>query len=313
MNKLLLIISIMFFGFTGKDFISLDEIRKMQPESETFELISKLSSDELQGRKPGTNEYEITLKYVESFLNENDIKTYFEGTYRDTVTVRGRTSSNIVAFIGKKDPSKKHIIIGAHLDHLGKSFNSRDNIYNGANDNASGVAAVLQTAKVLNQLQFDQNIIIVLFTEEESGLLGSKRLAKRFKKEKINLAYMLNFEMIGKTLTSGSNQVYLTGYSKSNCASKMNEMIDFEFVKFLPAEVTYNLFRRSDNYSFYKKFKVPCHSISTFDFRNYGHYHKESDEVELLDIKNTNDVINTTTYIVSKLLIQDEELRMNPT
>lgn len=293
--------------------ISLQEIVKAQPQSETLEIISQLASDKFQGREPGTEGYESTLSYVESLLRKNKIKPYFKDSYRDTMTINGAVSANIVAVIGNQDPARKTILIGAHLDHLGLSRNSPDSIYNGANDNASGVTAVLQVAKVLNNFSFDQNIIVALFTGEESGLLGSKHLAERLKKENLNLAYMLNFEMIGKTLTTGSNQVYITGFSKSDCAAKMNVIVSTEFVKYLPAEIQYSLFSRSDNFAFYQKFGVPSHTISTFDFQNYDYYHQESDEVKLLDIDNMNRVINTATFIISQLLRNDVELtNVNP-
>lgn len=288
--------------------IPLSHIKKTQTQSETFEILNELASDKFEGREPGTNGYELTMSYVESFLLKNKIKPFFANGYRDSLEVYGKVSANLVALIGDRDKTKKHILIGAHLDHLGKSGNTPDSVYNGANDNASGVTAVLQLAKALNKFSYKQNIIIALFTAEESGLKGSRHLAQKLKNDSLNLSYMLNFEMIGKTLTSGPNQVYITGFDKSDCASKMNQTVDSEFVKFLPAEIKYRLFSRSDNYAFYKEFNIPSHTISTFDFENYQHYHQASDEIELLDIKNMNDVINTSTYIVNQFLVNDVDL-----
>lgn len=291
--------------------ISLESISKHQKIDETRFIVKTLSSDKLLGRKPGTQAYEETVSFVSAYFKTNKIKPFYKDSYKDSCLVKGKTSYNVVALIGERDNQKEHVLIGAHLDHLGISRNKQDSIFNGANDNASGVTAVLQIAKELNKYDFEQNIILVLFTGEESGLVGSKHLAQRLKKEDVNLSYIFNYEMIGKTLTTGPNQVYLTGYNKSNCAPEMNAIAGTEFVKFLPAETTYNLFKRSDNYPFYRAFKIPSHTISTFDFENYDHYHKESDEVNLLDIKNMNDVIHTSTFIISQLLVKNTQLKNN--
>ncbi|UII23716.1 M28 family metallopeptidase [Fulvivirga ligni] len=274
--------------------------------SETERILTDLASDNFGGRKPGTAGYEATMTYVESFFKKNKIKPFFE-TYRDTLMVKDVPSANIVGLIGDHDLSKKHVVIGAHLDHLGPSKNAADSIFNGANDNAAGSTAVLKVAKALNKMKFDYNLILVLFTGEESGLVGSRHLAKKLKGMDLNLAYMLNFEMIGKMLTTGADQVYITGYDKSDLAAKMNDIAGRDFVVFLPEEVSYGLFRRSDNYAFYQEFGVPSHTLSTFDFKNYDHYHKESDEVQLMDIDNMNDVINTSIEVISQMLIKHVE------
>ena len=310
MNKYFALISIIliFTSCFSVRNLTFDKISKQQGIEDTRRIVEKLSSDEFEGRKPGTEAYDLTVKYVSEFLESNMIKAYNQGGYKDTCEVKGKVSYNIVGLIGQRDPNRKHILIGAHLDHLGISRNKSDSIYNGANDNASGVTAVLQIAKVLNKYKFEQNIIIALFTGEESGLVGSKHLAKKLKAEGINLSYMLNFEMIGKTLTSGANQVYITGFDKSNCAEKVNKILDRDFVVFLPAEIPYMLFRRSDNAPFYNEFGVPCHTISTFDFENYQHYHKVSDEVSELDVINMNQIINSSTLFISKFLLEKTEI-----
>ena len=68
---------------------------------------------------------------------------------------------------------------------------------------------------------------------------------------------MVNFEMIGKTLTTGANQVYITGFNRSNMAKVMN-IISPDFVQFLPQAKELDLFQRSDNYSFFKLLNIPA-------------------------------------------------------
>ena len=132
------------------------------------------------------------------------------------------------------------------------------------------------------------------------------------KSENVDLAYMVNFEMLGITLSSGESQVYMTGYKLSDMAEKMNAVYP-NFVQFLPQAKEYNLFRRSDNYAFYEAFKVPAQTLSTFDFKNYDYYHKAGDEAEKMDIEHMNTVIGTAAYTIAKLLEEEAEIKMKNT
>lgn len=278
---------------------SLESIHSLQTLGETQNIIATLASDEYGGRKPGTEGYVKASNFVEDFFIANNLKPFANNSYKDTFMFEGKETFNVVGKI--EGSSDDYVMLCAHLDHLGPA-EGQDKIYNGANDNASGVTAVLQVAKALSKHEFEPNILVALFSAEESGLLGSKHLAKRLRNENVNLTHVFNFEMIGKILTTGENEVYLTGFKKSNLGEEMNKAVGFEFAKFLPAAVKYQLFSRSDNFPFYAEFKIPSHTISTFDFRNYDHYHKASDEVELLDIENMHKVINISTLAIGSIL-----------
>ena len=203
-------------------------------------------------------------------------------------------------------------MLGAHLDHIGIKDVEGDQIFNGANDNASGSTAALQIARYLAQHQWKQNIVVALFADEEKGLKGAYHLAERMKNEKVELAYMVNFEMIGSTLTTGENQVYITGYKLSNMANEMNAISE-NFIQFLPQAKEYNLFKRSDNYAFYQAFDVPAQTLSSFDFKNYDFYHKAGDEAEKLDVENMNQIIGTVAFTLANLLKNDSPIEMNLT
>lgn len=285
----------------------INEIRDLQKLEDTKVIISHLASDDFEGRKPGTEGYLKASKYVAKVLEGSGVMPFRNGSYQDTFLVDGSETYNIVGMI--KGSGEDYVMICAHLDHLGAA-KGVDSIYNGANDNASGVTAALQVAKVLAKMNFNQNIIVALFSAEEMGLVGSKHLAQKLRREGVNLTHVFNFEMIGKTLTSGANEVYITGFKKSNLAEEMNKAVGFEFVKFLPAAVRYQLFSRSDNFPFFAEFGIPSHTISTFDFANYDHYHKASDEVGLLDLENMHAVINTSTWAISEIL-RNNQVRIN--
>ncbi len=250
------------------------------------EELDFLASNDLMGRNTGTEGIEKAAVYLEGILKKNNVKPYFE-TYRDSFDVKGSTGYNIVGFIEGTDSKlkKEFLIISAHYDHIGLiSPIANDSIANGANDNAAGSVAVLELAKHFAASRKNKrSILFVFLSAEEKGLLGSKHLAKRLKEEALDLYVNFNIEMIGVPMVGKDHKAYLTGFEESNLAEKFNEYSNEKVLGFLPKAKEYDLFRRSDNYSFYKEFKVPSQTISTFDFSNYNYYHNVADEADKLD------------------------------
>lgn len=288
--------------------IRLDEVREAISLEETKTILFTLASDEMKGRDSKSGGYAKAAGFVEDYFQKHNIQPFYPA-YRDSLMNDSLWSYNVVGSIEKHDPNKKTVLIGAHLDHIGIKEQEGDSIYNGANDNATGSTAVLQIARFLSQKKWKQNIVVALFADEEKGLKGAYHLAERMKKEQVDLAYMVNFEMLGITLTTGANQVYMTGYNLSDMADKMNAFSP-NFVQYLPQAKEYNLFRRSDNYAFYEAFGVPAQTLSTFDFKNYGHYHKAGDEAEKMEVDNMNTVIGTAAYTIAKLLDEEVNIEM---
>lgn len=263
--------------------------------TELRESVSYLASDDLQGRATGTEGIEKAAIYIENKFKSYNVKPYFE-TYRDFYKVKGMEAFNVVGFIEGSDPElkKEIIILGAHYDHIGfgKEVDG-DTIANGANDDATGVAAVLAMARYFAAKKNNKrSILFTLYSGEEMGLLGSKHLAARLKAQDINLYTMINFEMIGVPMVSKDYNAYFTGYELSNMATKMNEYVNYNLLGLLPKAKEFQLFYRSDNYSFYKAFNKPAHAISTFDFTNFDHYHKVGDEADKMDYEFMADLIN---------------------
>ena len=289
----------------------LTHVREAITSEETKNILFTLASDEMKGRDSESGGYADAAAFVSTYFQQHN-KQPFYPAYRDSLLTDSLWSYNMVGSIGKYDPTKKTVLIGAHLDHIGIKEQEGDRIFNGANDNASGSTAVLQIARFLAQKEWKQNVVVALFADEEKGLKGAYHLAERMKSENVDLAYMVNFEMLGITLSSGESQVYMTGYKLSDMAEKMNAVYP-NFVQFLPQAKEYNLFRRSDNYAFYEAFKVPAQTLSTFDFKNYDYYHKAGDEAEKMDIEHMNTVIGTAAYTIAKLLEEEIEIKMKNT
>lgn len=248
--------------------------------------ITYLASDELKGRKTGSEEINTAATYIESKFKSYGLKPYFE-TYRDSFQVGGKYGYNLVAVLPGKDKDLKnqYILVGAHYDHIGTAqVHDNDSIANGANDNAAGTASVIEIAKEFAKNQDNKrSIIFALFSGEELGLKGSAHLAEKLKKQGIDLYTMFNIEMVGVPMNDKNYEVYVTGYEKSNLAQKFNDYVGKEVMGFLPQASEYHLFMRSDNYTFYQQFHIPAQTISSFDFTNYPYYHHVKDEVKYLN------------------------------
>jgi len=276
---------------------------------ELKESVSYLASDELEGRDTGSAGIEKAAVYIENKLKSYNVKPYFE-TYRDNYDAKGLKAFNVIGFIEGSDPQlkKEVIILGAHYDHIGfgKAVEN-DSIANGANDDATGTAAVLAMARYFaGKKNNKRSIMFTLYSGEEMGLLGSKHLAEKLKTDNINVYTMINFEMIGVPMVDKEYEAYFTGYDLSNMAAKLNEYAGHNLLGLLPKAKEFQLFYRSDNYSFYKAFNKPCHAISTFDFTNFEYYHHVDDEADKMDY-------DFMASLVNKLLPAFEAMSNTPT
>ncbi|MDX6182086.1 M20/M25/M40 family metallo-hydrolase [Flavobacterium sp. Fl-77] len=277
-------------------------------EEDVAATLKYLSSDELEGRETGTAGIEKAAVFLELFLKNNNIKPYFT-SYRDTLSNFDAPAYNIVGFLEGTDPVLKNefVVLSAHYDHIGLEKNKQgDLINNGANDDASGVTAVAEMAKYFSQTKSNKrSILFAFFAGEEKGLLGSKSLVQKLKAKNFNLYAQLNIEMIGVPMKR-DYLAYITGFDKSNMAGKINEYTGKKTIGFLPKEAEYELFYRSDNFSFYDVFKKPCQSISTFDFENFEFYHHVSDDFKAMDIPHM-------THFIQELLPAITQMATTPT
>lgn len=295
---------------------------------EVKDIVSYLASDELKGRDTDTKEIDKAANFIAQKFRMYNVNPYFE-TYRDAFEfeLRNRDSTstnppkikkgyNVVGYIeGTDDELKREfIILGAHYDHIGFSnVVEGDSIANGANDNAAGSAAVLSLARYFAERKSNKrSLLFCLFSAEEYGLRGSKHLAEQLNKNGLNLYTMVNFEMIGVPMKNRDYKAYLTGFEKSNMADKINGYASNKIVGFLPQAKNYQLFRRSDNYPFFKQFEKPCQTVSTFDFTNFEHYHKVGDESELMNFDFMAALINDIAPAIEKMSqTPTQEIKLN--
>ena len=257
-----------------------------------------LASDRMQGRKAGTSGIEKAASYIETEFKKIGLTFYDTlNSYRQTFTIKSNqgnkdiTTSNIIGVLQGKSKKEEYVIISAHYDHLGINGVLEDSIFNGANDNASGVTGVLTLAKYFKEKKLNERtIIFVAFTAEEMGMLGSKYFGNGIDASKYIAG--INLEMIGKSPSFGPNSAWLTGYDRSDFGQIIqNNLIGTGYQLFPDPYLNYNLFFRSDNASL-ARLGVPSHSFSTTAIDIDKDYHQPSDEVETLNITVITQTIN---------------------
>ena len=194
------------------------------------------------------------------------------------------TTWNAVGILRGSDPSLRPaaILFSAHLDHLGIGTPvNGDNIYNGADDDASGTTAVLEIARVLGQGRRPRRtVIFALFGSEEMGGLGSTYFRQHPPLPLTQIAANLEFEMIGRPDPAVKNDtLWLTGWERSNLGPALAAHGARLVPDPHPAE---GFFARSDNYVLAKK-GVVAQTISSYGL--HRDYHQPSDDLAHLDFK----------------------------
>ena len=236
-------------------------------------------------------------------------------TYHFDIKNRISPSSlaNVVGVLPGKTKKNEFVIFSAHYDHLGigKPDAKGDSIYNGANDDASGTTAVLMLAKYFSALNNNERtLLFVTFTAEEIGGFGSQYFSKQIDAD--SAVAMFNIEMIGTKSKWGSNSAYITGYDKSDFGEILQSNLKGSNFHFEPDPYPeQNLFYRSDNATL-AALGVPAHTISTSKMDNEPNYHKQSDEIATLDMKNMAEIIKAIA-ISSKTIVsgKDTPARVN--
>ena len=287
------------------DWVEGDNAEIAQPKA-LKKHISYLSSDELQGRLTGSLGEKKAADYIVKELKSLGLKPYANNSFFQTFNYKvkvnphstdasgdkSNSGTNVIAFLDNK--ASKTIVIGAHYDHLGLNEhnhsskpNSNGEIHNGADDNASGVAAVLELARMYSQNKTKENVnyIFALFSGEEDGLIGSKHMAETLKTYYPNVVAMINLDMIGRL-----------DKDKSLVVGGIGTAPEFSAIvtKNKPAGFNVTLDNTgqgpSDHTSFYLK-DIP---VLYFFTGTHNDYHKPSDDEEKI---NYYGVRNITDYV----------------
>ncbi len=222
--------------------------------------------------------------------------------------VNSQPLKNVLGYLPGKSKPDEYVIFSCHYDHLGigKPNKDQDSIYNGANDDAAGTAAVIMLSKYFSQLKGknERSIIFVAFCAEEMGGYGSRYFSKQLNPDKV--IAMFNIEMIGTESKWGVNSAYITGFEKSNMGIILQANLADSKFKFEPDPYPkQNLFYRSDNATL-AALGVPAHTISTSKMDSEPFYHTLDDEIETLDMNNMAEIIKAIA-ISSKTIVSGKD------
>ena len=276
---------------TALAILSLASLQKpafptITPES-CLSHIRFLASDLLEGRGTPSRGLDLAAEYIASQFQSIGLAPVSEKGYLVTSDFTSRRNnvtgkvSNVVGLLRGSDPKLKdtYILVTAHYDHLGKREGEGDQIWNGANDDASGTSGVIEVARALKSLNLKRSVAFVCFWGEESGLLGSRAYVQKPSFPLKQTIANVNLEQIGRTDDDEGPRVSefnLTGFDYSNLASFFETAAKPFGVKVtMHPKFSSPYFFASDNAAFAGA-GVIAHTISTA--YSFPDYHKPGDE-----------------------------------
>ena len=290
-----------------------------------------LADDLLEGRRAGQRGSRIAKQYIISQIREAGLKPLLGDSYEQPFEacavqklkrgVRFFVEADSVAEIKKQVhqtmhlsnvltvlPGKKsdeYVVVGAHLDHEGMYPDVEgDNIYNGADDNASGVSAVLQILKAFKQSGAtpERTIVFAFWDGEEYGLLGSRYFTENFRDMPKVKGY-LNFDMVGSGTDSKYLMYFFTASHPALGEWLKSDMKTYGFTTFEPDYRAWeNPVGGSDQQSFHLK-GVP---IVWYHTGGQPHYNFPSDEPQTINYPKLTD-ITRASYLTAWRLANESE------
>lgn len=268
-------------------------------------LLATLAHDSLRGRMTGTPGARSAARILAAELRDAGVQPAGDDEYFQHVPLRRNPSSgalrlgpdgrtpddgagdsvrgiNVVGLVPGtgSEGADEAVVVGAHYDHLGIGPPEEgDSIYNGADDDASGVVAVVEAARSLAAGDPPRRtVVILLSTGEEVGLLGTRWYLEDPVVPLERTVANLQVEMIGRPdpLLGGPGRVWLTGFHRST----MGEMLRSAGVPVEPdPRPSQQFFLRSDNVVFARE-GIPAHTLSSYGMHeDYHTPHDEADRV----------------------------------
>lgn len=292
-----LVFLIVIFSTISAQEISIPQLKKH---------IKFLASDKQKGRGTGTQEELTAANYIRTNFSELKLEPkgninsyYYSYTFKKPKdahdTIGGETVSAIDVAGYLDNGAENTVVIGAHFDHLGMGYdhnsldpNPEGKIHNGADDNASGTAGVIELARYFSQNKRKEkfNFLFICFSGEELGLYGSKKFCENPTIDLSKVNYMINMDMIGR-LNDSTKKLIIYGVGTSSDWVPMIDKIKTEFsIKKDSAGIG-----PSDQTSFYLK-DIP---VLHFFTGQHSDYHKPSDDFSKINFKGEKKVLD---YII---------------
>lgn len=269
--------------------MTLDEALNLINEKDCLENISYLCSDELEGRMSGKKGNVLAMEYLKKELESYGLKTITQKFKINKVNPGPKQeigedyTENLYAWVDGSELKDEIVVVGAHFDHIGYgprySRSQKQEVHNGADDNASGTVAVLEVAKAMAKLKPARTVLFQFYSAEEMGLLGSRYYCDfpLFPKEKPDIknhVAMINLDMVGHLKFDQYQVSVPEGLDIPFQVNKLSEK--YKFAKKIIANGG-----GSDHASFNNK-RVPNIFLHT---GLHQHYHTPSDDVETLNLK----------------------------
>jgi len=291
-----------FLLLTVKSMSQIDEIKIRQH-------IKVLAADSLQGRGVGSEGERMAAAYIEDQFKKIKLKPMGDGNgYRQSFPSKGGMhgwgnegkANNLIGFLD--DHAAQTIILGAHYDHLGMGENGssldanpQGKIHNGADDNASGVAGLIELARhfAKNKLNEKYNFLFIAFSGEELGLLGSKYFTEHPTIDLSKVDYMINLDMIGR-LDPVTRALAVSGTGTSAVWENEIKKLSNGDLKIKTDSAGMG---PSDHTSFYLK-NIP---VLHFFTGSHTDYHKPSDDWQKINFMGEKAVLEFIIMLVEDL------------
>jgi hypothetical protein len=253
---------------------SLEDLLSSITPDEIADHIEFLASDAMNGRGSRTPDGQKAAEYVVKNFEAAGIEPFGDnGTWYAALSQSGY-SPNVVGIV--RGSSEGYIVLSAHYDHLEPASSGSDRIYNGADDNASGTAAILEIAQALGQargLQPKASIILIAFSAEELGLLGSHDWVDKRVVEPDQILGVSNMDMISR---NHDNVIFCEGaddYPKlAQAVDDANDLVNLDIMFDMHPEWT----SQSDHYPFIQA-GIPA---LYFGVEDHPDYHKVTDSAD---------------------------------
>lgn len=234
--------------------------------------IKELSSDAYEGRETGTKGAAKAKNYIIAEFKKLGVKPLgetFEQTFSMPKTSKITQGENILGFINGSEKPTEYIVISAHYDHEGIK---KGKIYNGADDDASGISALIAFAEYLQKHPPKHSVILAAFDAEEKGLIGSYYFVENSIVPKTQLKLNINMDMISR---SDKKELYAVGpqhYPQYKSIIENTETSGNVSLKIGHKEWTF----ASDHAGFHKA-GIP---FIYFGVEDHKDYHKPTDDYE---------------------------------
>jgi hypothetical protein len=287
--------------------------QEYKPENKIKEDVAFLADDKLEGRQTGTegekaaSDYLVkrfkelglqpkgTEGYLQAFNFTPKTNPHDEVKFTSVAEDSSVVGTNVIGFLDNK--AENTIVIGAHYDHLGYGgegslFRDEEKaIHNGADDNASGVALMLNLASKLKNTNTSNNYLFLAFSGEEMGLLGSNYFTKNTTIDADKINYMINMDMVGRMKADSTLAVYGVGTSPM---FKQTLTANNDSFKIIENESGVG---PSDHTSFYL-IDIP---VLHFFTGQHEDYHKPGDDSEKLNYEGMNLISDYIFDIITDL------------